>query len=112
MRESVTSEATSSRSFSVWARALSIHFCLPVSISSRVRQVAMTVMGVFNSWLASVTNCFCRWLAFTTGSMARLENSTTSTETSATHTAMAPRDSAAVRNADCRSLLQSRNTAR
>ena len=37
MRESVTSELTSEVSFSVCAIALSIHFCLPVSISSTLR---------------------------------------------------------------------------
>ncbi len=41
---------------------------LAVSISSGVRRVAITVMGVFNSWLASVMNC-C-YSPFTTGSMA------------------------------------------
>ena len=67
MRDSVTSEFTSDVSFSVWARALSIHFCRPTSISSTFRLVAMTVMGVFSSWLASVMNCFCCSALRTTG---------------------------------------------
>ena len=92
MRESVTSELTSEGSFSVCAIALSIHFCLPVSISSTLRLVAMTVMGVFSSWLASVMNCFCCSALRTTGSMARRESSTTSRKTSRMHAASAISD--------------------
>ena len=92
MRESVTSELTSEVSFSVCAIALSIHFCLPVSISSTLRLVAMTVMGVFSSWLASVMNCFCCCALRTTGSIARRESSTTSKKTSRMHAASASSD--------------------
>lgn len=42
-------------------------FLLTVSISKTFRLVAMTVMGVFSSWLASVINCFWRSDACTTG---------------------------------------------
>ena len=92
MRLRVTREFTSSVSFSVWAWALSIHFCCPTSISSTFRLVAMTVMGVFSSWLASVMNCFCRWALRTTGSMARRLSSTTSRSTNSVHPASAASD--------------------
>ena len=52
----------------------------------------MTVMGVFNSWLASVMNCFCRWALRTTGSMARRDSSTTSPSTSRMQAPSAARD--------------------
>ena len=52
----------------------------------------MTVMGVLSSWEASVINCFCRSDAWTTGAIARREQSTIITYTSATHTAAAARD--------------------
>ena len=41
MRDRVTNALTSAVSFSVCACALSIHFCFPVSISSRRRLVEM-----------------------------------------------------------------------
>ena len=92
MRDRVTREETRLVSFSVWPRALSIHFCFPTSISRTFRLVAMTVMGVFNSWLASVMNCFCRWALRTTGSMARRDSSTTSPSTSRMQAPSAARD--------------------
>ena len=97
MRESVTSEFTSPVSFSVWASALSIHFCFPVSISSTRRLVAMTVMGVLSSWLASVMNCFCCSALRTTGSMARRESNSTSSSTSNMHAASAASDQPSTR---------------
>lgn len=74
-RARVTMSFTNCAMCSVCARALSIHFCRPTSISSTFRLVAMTVNGVFSSWLASVMNRFCFSALFTTGSMAFLENS-------------------------------------
>ena len=72
-RASETRSFTSSDSFSVCAWALSIHFCRPTSSSSTFRLVAITVSGVFSSWLASVMNCFCFSTLFIVGSMAFLE---------------------------------------
>ena len=111
IRDRVTRELTRSRSFSVWAWAFSIHFWRPVSISWTFRLVAMTVMGVFSSWLASVMNCRCRSTLRTTGSTALRENSTTMTYTSRIHTAMAERDRIPRVRHHRDSWWQSRNTA-
>ena len=67
MRDSVTSELTRSFSFSVWNRALSIHLFSHVSISRTFRLVAITVIGVFSSWLASVMKVFLFFVRFDNG---------------------------------------------
>ena len=111
MRDRVTSALTSAVSFSVCACALSIHFCLPVSISSTRRLVEMTVIGVFSSWLASVMNCFCFSALRTTGSMARRESSTTSTTTSRMQAASAARLHSSTSPTERSCWYPSRNTA-